>query len=212
MSAPAAARPAILRKAISVAPGDALRLEIFRVEFTLGNNELALATIQPLLQSPEGYVQAVGARSTITSDSDQGESDAGGPVDSADDGSGQSELDAQNSDQSSSDMVGDSAVYAPMPSLLRTRTEKADFALDIAALYERTGNHEQALMYARFAGRLNQNAARRIEISRRINALWLQVQTERENGLRRPEIHESLDQATVVRPRISVTSSQQVQP
>jgi len=211
-SAPTAVRPTILRKANSVAPSDALRLDIFRTEFALGNSELALATIQPMLESPEGYVQAVGALSSVPSDSDSGESDADGQVDSADDGTGQSNLDALSSYPDSADATGGSAAYAPVPWLLKTPKEKVNFALAVAALYERTGNHERALSYAQFAGRLNRDVNRRVEIARRVAALWLGVQTERENSSRRPAIHESLDQAIVVRPRISNAASQQVQP
>jgi hypothetical protein len=96
--------------------------------------------------------------------------------------------------------------------LLKTLKEKVDFALAVAELYERTGSYEQALSYAQFAGRLNQDARRRIQIARRTAALRLRVQTARENSSRRPAIHESLDQAIVVRPRISIAASQQVQP
>jgi tetratricopeptide (TPR) repeat protein len=56
-SAPAAARPALLREAIAIAPSDELRLGIFRAEFSLGQDELALAAIQPLLNSTGGYNQ-----------------------------------------------------------------------------------------------------------------------------------------------------------
>jgi hypothetical protein len=96
--------------------------------------------------------------------------------------------------------------------LLKTRKEKVDFALAVATLYEHAGNDEQALTYARFAARLNDDSGRRAEIARRTAALWLRVRTERENSSRRPAIHESLDQAIVVRPRIRDAPSRQVQP
>jgi cellulose synthase operon protein C len=56
-AAPAAAKPALLREAMAIAPSDDLRLAIFRTEFALGHNALALAAIKPLLQSGGGYYQ-----------------------------------------------------------------------------------------------------------------------------------------------------------
>jgi cellulose synthase operon protein C len=210
-SAPAAAKPAILRKAIAVAPSDSLRLGIFRAEFALEHSELAFAAIQPLLESPGGYVQTPGADASVTSDSDSAEGDAdgrGGSVDESDENS----RGAQGSDLESAETTDGAAAYAPVPSLLKTRKEKVDFALAVATLYEHAGNDEQALTYARFAARLNDDSGRRAEIARRTAALWLRARTERENSSRRPAIHESLDQVIVVRPRIGDAASRQVQP
>ncbi|HTA78403.1 MAG TPA: hypothetical protein VK720_02605 [Terracidiphilus sp.] len=211
-SAPAAAKPAILRKAIAVAPSDSLRLGIFRAEFSLEHSELAFAAIQPLLESPGGYVQTAGAGASVPNDSDSAEGGVDGPDGSVDVSSDENSQDAQGSEPDSVEASDAAAAYAPVPSLLKTRKEKVDFALAVATLYEHAGNDEQALTYARFAARLNDDSGRRAEIARRTAALWLRVRTERENSSRRPAIHESLDQAIVVRPRIRDAPSRQVQP
>ncbi len=209
-AAPATAKPGILRKAIAVAPSDALRLSIFRAEFTLAHNELALAAIQPLLESPGGYVPATGSDAITDSDADSVDAyaDAGAT------GGDRSDQVASNSaNAGSGEEAGDTATaYAPVPSLLTNAKEKVDFALAVATLYERAGNDEQALMYARFAARENEEASRRAEIAERVSALSLRVRTERENNSRRPVIRTTLDQAVVVRPRITNAASQGVQP
>jgi tetratricopeptide (TPR) repeat protein len=202
-TAPAAAKPAILRKAIAVAPSDFLRLTIFRAEFALGRSDLAFAAIQPLLESPGGYVQTAGNDASF----DPVEDSAEGQAASTDNNSDESSQDAQYAESNA-----DAAAYAPMPFLLKTRKEKVVFALAVATLWEREGNDDEALQYARFAARLNEDAAKRAEIERRKAALNLRVRAEQENSARRPAIHDSLDQAAVVRPRIPEASSPKVQP
>ncbi len=56
-TAPATAKPALLREAMATAPSDELRLAIFCAEFALGHNAQALAAIKPLLQPGGGYYQ-----------------------------------------------------------------------------------------------------------------------------------------------------------
>jgi cellulose synthase operon protein C len=207
-AAPASARPGILRKAIAVAPGDPLRLRIFRAEFALGHNELALAAIQPLLESPGGYVQT--AREEAFADIDDGTVAADEDASTAVDGN---QAAPDNGNPGFVEGADDTAVaYAPLPSLLTGIKVRVDFALAVATLYERAGNDEQALAYVRFAARWNESAASGAEIDRRMAALLLRVKTERENNSRRPIIHDSLDQAVLVRPRIANAGPRQVQP
>jgi len=199
--ASADARPEILRKAIAVAPSDSLRLEIFRAEFALRHNDLALAAVQPLLDSPGGYVQVANGESFVSNlDVDEANaaanSNANSPV---------APSDAETGNDSD-------PVYASIPVLLNAAKEQVEFALAVSTLYESEGNNEQALSYVRFAERVNREAARRAEIAARVQGLRTRVAIERENSARRPAIHESLDQAVVVRPRIASTASRQVLP
>jgi hypothetical protein len=205
-AAPAAQRPGILRKAIAVAPSDSLRLRIFRAEFALNHDELALAAIQPLLESPGGYVQSNdgqvyprnGPDSMAADEANEPTGDAANETAST---PGESERDAND----------DSGVgYVPLPSLLTSAKEKVDFALAVSTLYRRAEKNAQALSYARFAAGLNRDAGRRAEIAAQIAALRSHLRIEQENNSRRPAIHESLDQAVVVRPRIS--AAREVQP
>jgi hypothetical protein len=198
-TAAADARPEILRKAIAVVPSDRLRLAIFRAEFALGHDDLALAAVQPLLDFPAGYVQ--------TADSDP---DSVGGVDGSED---VEEIATVSAESDSGGTRGENeAVYAAIPALLTTVKERVEFALAVATLDEHDGNDEQALSYVRFAARINRDAGRRAEIASRVEALRSRVQVERDNNSRRPVIHESLDQAIVVRPRIANSAAQQVQP
>ncbi len=207
-AAPASAKPGILRKAIAVASSDPLRLKVFRAEFALGHNELALAAIQPLLEFPGGYVQTTREEAfadiddrTVFVDEDASTA-AGGNQAALDDGN-----------PGRVEGADDTAVaYAPLPSLLTSIKGRVDFALAVATLYEHAGNDEQALAYIRFAARLNEDAARGTEIERRMAALLLRVKTERENNSRRPIIHDSLDQAVLVRPRLANAGPRQAQP
>ncbi len=196
-TAPAAQKPAILRKAIAVAPSDALRLSIFRAEFALNRNELALAAIQPLLDSPFGYVpSSEGAANPQTPDTDQATADISA---------------AANEDPESTDNADATAdvSYVPLPSLLTTTKEKVDFALAVSTLYQRSGKTEQALSFANFAASLNRDPGRKTKIAAQIAALRSRLRIEQENSVRRPAIHESLDQAVVVRPRIADAREEQ---
>jgi len=207
-AAAANAKPEILRKAIAIAPSDSLRLAIFRAEFALGHNDLALAAVQPLLDSPGGYVQIAGG---------DGSADSIGNTTDAEDGSSAEEVTSNpaiaSTDADSDEVENESQpIYASIPTLLATVKEQVDFALAVSTVYENERNNEQALSYARFAARTNREPARRAEIATRVATLRARVWTERENNSRHPTIHESLDQAVVVRPRIANSTSQQVQP
>jgi hypothetical protein len=198
MSAPAVQRPTILRKAIAVMPGDALRLRIFRAEFALSHNELALAAVQPLLQSPGGYVQEMdtGTNDESAIDSPVEASDAIIPGDAA-----------EQTDDSTE--PGERAL---IPSLLRSTEAKVEFALAVATLYQENYEYQQALAYARLASRLNPEENRRAKIDKRIAVLARLLRVKNENNARRPAIGEALEQAVIVRPRIVDTTVQQVQP
>ena len=187
------ARPAILHEAIAVAPSDNLRLALFRAEFALNHNELALVAVRPLLESPGGYAHS--ANQSDDSPSIPQDSDTTQPTDS------------QIIDDQSNANSG-----RPLPILLRTREEKITFALDIATLYEKNGDAPQAAAYLSTAATLNQDPTRAKAIANRLAAAQTRIRIDSENSRRRPVIQPTLNQAVVVRPQITLAAAKQVQP
>jgi cellulose synthase operon protein C len=199
--APVAKQPALLREAMATAPSDTLRLAIFRAEFALGHTIQALAAIKPLLQSPNGY-----ARFQIQQDDGQRDNQAQGSIDfntAADSG----ELGPMD-ESSVPDAAGTSVT---LPTILRTREEKITFALAVAILYEKLDEPAQAYTYLRSAAALNRDPARGTLIAKRINTTEVRVHLDNENQSRRPIIQPNLNQAVVVRPRLT-NNSAKVQP
>ena len=180
-TAPVAAKPALLREAMAIAPSDSLRLAIFRAELALNHDTKALAAIKPLLQSTNGYYRAPTAQSEEEEPTPPGTTSE------------------------------DASTTSPLPTLLRTREAKITFALAIATLYEKDSDDTTALTYLRTAATLNQNPTRTQTIATRITTLQTRINIATENQTRRPVIHPALNQAVVVRPRLTATT-QQVQP
>jgi len=185
-SAPAAAKPSLLREAIAIAPSDNLRLAIFRAEFVLGHNDRALTAIQPLLNSPSGYTQF--RNPTSAPDFNQA-------------------ITATQGNDVTDEFVN-------LPILLRTREEKIVFSLAVATVYEKTGDPTSAINYLRIAATLNQDPSRRNEIAKRIDAIEARLRIDAEDANRRPVIQPGLSQTVVVRPRIAseLVVAKQVQP
>jgi tetratricopeptide (TPR) repeat protein len=183
-AAPAAAKPALLLQAIAVTPSDSLRLAIFRAELALHHDERALAVIQPLLQSPYGYLQTPQYDPTPTPSLDVSPSYEA-PI--------------------------TEPLAVQLPVLLRTRSERSAFALAVATAYERTGDPAQAEPYLRTAASLTSDAATRSTLQHRIATIDENLRIEAENATRRPVLRPSLDQPIVVRPRLIATASQQAQ-
>jgi Tfp pilus assembly protein PilF len=81
--------------------------------------------------------------------------------------------------------------------------ERAEINRDLGMAFERTGALGQALPYWQRAYRLEPDAAVKAQINKEIQQIRL-VQRRREaNRARQPEIHSELEQAHVVRPRLS---------
>jgi tetratricopeptide (TPR) repeat protein len=201
--APMAKQPALLRDAMATAPSDNLRLTIFRVEFALGHTTQALAAIKPLLQSPNGYarfqiqqgdVQQVNQAqgSTNFNQYTAADYDALGPMDER-------------------SLPNDGGNSATLPTILRTREEKVTFALAVATLYEKLDEPAQAYTYLRSAAALNRDPARGKLIAKRVVTTDARVQLDNENQSRRPIIQPNLNQAVVVRPRLT-NNSEKVRP
>ena len=130
--APVAARPGILLAAMEFAPGDRLRLALFKAEVAAGADERALAAVTPLLNDNrgDGYGyrdQGSGLNMYGQGDSADADGDAG-----ADDGQ----------DEAS----GDSDVASPvvMPAIASLQVEKLAFSSEVAKMYERLGQDGEA--------------------------------------------------------------------
>jgi len=184
--APASAQPILLRDAMATAPSDTLRLAIFRAEFALGHHDQALAAVKPLLQSTNGLYRFQNGYQ--------------------DDSSSQAIIGPSIENLNSNESIG-----TPLPELLRTTEEKITFALAVATLYEKDGDDQDAVNYLRTAIVLNRDAALGQTITTRLTAAEARIQLANANQSRRPVIQPVLNQAVVVRPRLT-TSSQKVQP
>jgi hypothetical protein len=108
-------------------------------------------------------------------------------------------------------LPNDGGNSATLPTILRTREEKVTFALAVATLYEKLDEPAQAYTYLRSAATLNRDPARGKLIATRIVTTEARVQLDNENQSRRPIIQPNLNQAVVVRPRIT-NNSEKVQP
>ena len=192
---------ALLRGAMATKPSDSLRLAIFRREFAAGHPEEALAAIKPLLQSPDGYAHLQGQDDMEQANQAQGwlpgNQDAAAESDSF-----------RSLKESSAPEGGDNS--ATLPILLRTREEQVVFALAVATLYEKIDDPAQAARYLRSAATLNRDSARGKQITERLATTEDRIRREMEDRSRRPTIQPDLNQAVVVRPRL--TDSQKVQP
>ena len=201
--APVAKQPALLRDAMATAPSDTLRLAIFRVEFALGHTIQALAAIKPLLQSPNGY-----ARSQIQQDNGQQDTQTQGSPNFNQDTAADSDA-LPPTDESPLPDAGGASVT--LPTMLRTREEKITFALTVATLYEKLDEPAPAHTYLRFAAALNRDPARGKLIAKRIDITEVRIHLDNENQSRRPVIQPNLNQAVVVRPRLT-NNQEKVQP
>jgi hypothetical protein len=187
---------------MAATPSDTLRLAIFRAEFSVGHHVEALAAIKPLLESPNGYAHVESLqndieqvnptqRFTTLNQDTAAESDLLGSLDE-------------------SSLPEGGGIRATLPTILRTRAERIAFALAVATLYERNDDPAQAAGYLRSAAALNRDSARGKQIAERLATAEDRVRRDMENQSRRPTIQPNLNQAVVVRPRL--TDPKKVQP
>jgi len=210
-SAPVAARPALLRAALAIAPGDALRLELFHAEAAAGENERALATVQPLLGSySPGYMNGRYSRYAYYPRS--AVSETGGDslaADMAGQSPPQSDPDAAETvsegEQTMSDNGGTLAVA--MPVSIISPAKKLAFSADLATTYERLGEDDQAVPWLLAARQWSRTPAQQAVLVKRIVAARGRIATRQENASRRPVVQVSLDQAVLVRPRVDAAGS-----
>lgn len=176
-SAPPAARPGILLAAIGFAPSDRLRLAVFRAEVAAGADERALAAVTPLLNDNRGYGYGYGYPTD-----DQGDSDASGS-------------------EAANDT--DERIPVVMPAVLSSHAERLAFALEMAKMDERLGQDGDTANWLMRAADLSLGAGQKAAIAKRLAAARERLRVSAENAARRPVVQPSLDQAVVVRPRVS---------
>ena len=175
---------------------EALRLQLFRAEVKAGHPSRALAAIAPLLSSPYAYAPA-------ESPEREGDDDEAVPP--------EEEAAASVVHYGGEEKLAALENLAPMPrgtsaqSESETdRAERAGLALLIATAYEHTGNTDSEIAYLKLAAFLQKDAAERSTLQRRIDALQQADRLEARNALRRPQVQATLDQARLVRPRLSL--------
>ena len=179
-----AARPGILRAAIGFAPGDALRLAVFRAEVAAGEDEQALAAVTPLILSDRRYY---GGRDMSEDDSSKG--------------------DVAESAESESASDSEEAPLVMMPAMLSSREEKLAFALEVAKMQERLGNDGETVTWLMAARRLSDDSKEKTNLAARLTAARRRARVGAENDQRRPVIKESIDQAVMVRPRVGLAET-----
>ena len=201
--APVADRPEILRAAMGFAPGDGLRLAVFKAEVEAGADERALAAVTPLLKDTRGYSGRYSDRDS------EGRLPADGKT-----------LEDQTADPGPQAEASEDADQAPVvmvPAIVPSRMEKLAFSLDVAKVHERLGQDDEAepwLVEAmRLTGSGNEKADRttttagggqlRAQLVKRLGAVRERVRVRVENSARRPVVQSSIGQAVLVRPRVS---------
>jgi tetratricopeptide (TPR) repeat protein len=201
-------RTALLRQAIAISPaglsgpagytGDALRLSIFRAEAAFGHDSTALDAIQPLLDETYAYTSP-------TANSTSGENESS-EVDASNDSEPDEpveNLDFENS-QNSDETLAKLQRLAPLPRRgLQTDAQKLALALLIARAYEHTDSPSNALPYLKLAAWLEKDATAHAELERHIDQIKTALALDSQNALRSPSIRKALDQAGIVRPRLT---------
>jgi hypothetical protein len=207
------------------APGDALRLALFKAEVAAGADERALAALTPLLNDNRGY--GYGHR--------YGAANMSGENDSAD---ANADDERETTDEGEYAAPGNSNETSPvvMPAILVSGSEKLVFALEVAKMQERLGQDSEAANWLLAAIRLSDDAGKEAEsrfmplrapmsqnrdmghpaaaaaerrgaLAKRLTAARERVRVSAENNARRPVVQESIDQAVVVRPRLVAATS-----
>jgi hypothetical protein len=194
-SAPAAARPRILRAAIGFAPSDLLRLSLFKAEVAAGEDDRALAALTPLMTDNRGYNYRYSYRS------DTGNLSAGidssGPE--AVNTGQQAEADEGDSTSSDSEQVSPVAI----PVIVSSRAEKLAFSLEVAKMHERLGQDSEAVTWLTQAAKLTSDGTEKAMLIKRLDAARQRIEIAEDNDSRRPVVQASIDQAILVRPRLS---------
>lgn len=152
---------------------DEARLPLFRAAATAQANEFAFAVIQPLL-----------ARQILSQPAQ--EDDVEAMVRSP-----------EPPEDTAQTPPGNAVTVAGL-----TRAQQAEVAQLVGDVMMRLGRANEAVSYYVTGRRLQQNAAERAAIGRKISDANAMLRTQRMNAARRPEFHEALEQNRVVRPRL----------
>ena len=87
-----------------------------------------------------------------------------------------------------------------------TREQQARIAFELAEVYERLGKLNESATRFEGARKLERSAQRRKEMAGRAARVKKELQRLKQNAARRPILHEALEQAHLVRPRIPATA------
>lgn len=100
------------------------------------------------------------------------------------------------------------ALIPPIDPVL-TRAWRLRLDIEAAEVLERAGRLNQSVGYLTAARRLEENPAKRKQISARIAAVQKEITRQQQNEQRQPVLHEALEQEHVVRPRIAAALAPQ---
>jgi hypothetical protein len=210
-SAPVAARPPLLRAALAFAPGDALRLELFHAEAAAGESERALAIVQPLLGSySPGYVNgrygryAYYAQASVAEKTTSSLAADLSITDLPQHGPDKAEADSESDETTANDL---SPAEVAFPALIVSPAKKLAFSADLATIYERLGDDDQAVPWLQAARLWTKTPAQQAILAKRIASVRRRIAIRQENASRRPLVQPSLDQAVLVRPRVDAATS-----
>jgi hypothetical protein len=189
-------------------PAERLRLAVFRAEVAADENERALAAVQPLLINNRGYGYRYGAGARLYSDQPADQSVMDDRSFSA-----QPERDAEAPEESGAaygavdESAGGACMY--MPASLASEREKLMFALDVAKVQERLGHDGEATTWLQTAAERTADTGEKTALAKRLVAARERLRVARENAARRPVVQAPLDQAVLVRPRVSAAAGGQ---
>lgn len=189
-NAPPSERASTLRAAIQNAPDPMLnwlRLRIFESEIAQTRYEQAQVAIAPLLAN------RVALRFLYPDNTSSNNFDDQVP---------------QNDTKSTINPI--SAAYT-IGSALATNEDQRAFLLNLASMYEHLGHTQQAIGELQSVARLTNDVTETSRFSLRIKALQRQIDTSRENAIRRPVVHDSIEQSASVKPRLTLATAE-VQP
>jgi hypothetical protein len=198
----AAARAALLRDSIAIAPAGALsavgfrqndvRLGIFRAEAALGNHATALAAMEPLL----GATNAFASQSSEEGEGAAAPGSAEGAL-----GIGNEPVDTAGGE---AETLTQLLQQAPLPAAESlSDADSLALAQEIAKVLEQNGDRARALPYLKLSAYWEKDARRHAELEGHIAQLKMEQRLETENALRRPKIQRALNPSAVVRPKLA---------
>jgi len=121
--------------------------------------------------------------------------------------------DADATPSATRDSTGaDVASMYSLSAALGTDAQKAAFEMKLAEMDEHLGNIDLAVSDLQSALALTKDAAEKKSLSGRVAALKAESVREMQNGSRRPQIKDELQQSVVVRPRLTAQAPARMAP
>jgi tetratricopeptide (TPR) repeat protein len=170
-------RERLLHNALNDTPErDAARIPLFLTLISLNREQLAISTLQPLLQ--DGFLRRA-RRAPPETEYERAEN----PAESEDDVAPLSRRQAQELEK------------IPV-------AQRASLAFAVGRAYAKLNELNTALTYLSLASKLEVSKATRAEIDRQISSIRATIRREAANARRAPMFHPQLEQDHVVRPRL----------